>query len=308
MLTDPDNLEIVMLEKIIRDNSVSFGGIFAHTWCWVTSSSGDYIYRNPDFRESESDGGIDIYCVHGTADMPQSFSRLIERALVMGLPNTIRSITLVAFEGRFQGYGIEHFAEQLADKITGNKHRRVILMGHSRGGLVISYLDVFLASKYGIQVDFVFTVATPFNGSHLAIAPFTWVSESVYQMEVGSMFLKDLGKGIMNSPARYYFFEASCDYIVTTGQSYVGDYVAKYPSSLKTIITSHGHLSIMSSHKLVSEIVQVINDDYDNSKQITPNLSREDYLAMINLESMSLSGDDAEADENNESIPGIFDF
>lgn len=299
-----------MLEKIIRDNSVSFGGIFAHTWCWVTSNSGDYIYRNPDFRESESDEGIDIYCVHGTADRPQSFSRLTERALGMGLHDNIRSITLVAFDGRFQGHGIEYFAEQLAEKIAGNKHRRVILLGHSRGGLVISYLDVYLASKYGIQVDFVFNVATPFNGSYLAMAPLTWVSASVYQMEVGNMFLKDLAEGVMNSSARYYFFEASCDYIVTTGYSYVPDYVAKYPSSLKTINTPHGHLSIMSSHKLASEIVQVINDDCENSKQITANLSREDYLAKINLEDMLLSGDDfpLEEDKYNEKIPGIFDF
>lgn len=286
-----------MYQKIAT-NGASYGGILSHMSCWVTASSDDYMYPNPNFRQSETEEPIDIYCVHGTADRAQAFSRIAERLLEKKLGSNIRSLNLVAFNGRFQGYGIEYFAQQLAEKIIKNEHQRVILAGHSRGGLVISWFTEYLADESAIQVDLVFNFATPFNGSHLAMAPLKWFSTSVYQMEIGSEFLKKLGEQIMFSKARYYFFEASDDFIVSTGQAYVLAYVEKYPESLIKVDTPHGHLSIMSSHKLVNEMHRVIN-----AFEVNPNL-------VIIPEKIAVAESKTEAGKCNEQekMPSIFDF
>lgn len=286
-----------MFQKL-TPNGASYGGILSHMSCWVTASSDDYIYLNPNFRQSETEKPIDIYFVHGTADRAQAFSRIAERLLEKKLGSNIRSLNLLAFNGRFQGYGIEYFAQQLAEKIINCKHQRVILAGHSRGGLVISWFTEYLAGESAIEVDLVLNFATPFNGSHLAMAPLKWFSTSIYQMEIGSEFLKQLDERIMLSKARYYFFEASSDFIVSTGQAYVLAYVEKYPWSLIRVDTPHGHLSLMSSHKLVNEMHLIINALEVNSHPV------------IIPEKIAVAEKETEANKCNdqEKMPSIFDF
>lgn len=265
-------------------------GIFAHAYYWVTSASGDYIYNNPRFKASNSEEGLAIYCVHGTADRPRAFSRIAERLLMRLLPENISSINLIAFDGRYQGNSIEFFAEQLVKKMIANGHSRVVLKGHSRGGLVCAYAAEYLAAQNAIKVEAVITIGTPFKGSSLALPPLSWFSSSVKQMEVASEFLNQLKARVLDSAVRYFFTVADDDYIVDGGSSSIAEYVQKNPDSLIKLDTSHGHLSVMSSHQLVSKIhaiissyapAQVINSgqaQFITSGVITEDMIIEDYM------------------------------
>lgn len=287
-----------MFQKLVPP---AYGGIFAHVGYWVTSSTGDYVYDNPHFLQSDTEECIDIFCIHGTADRPQSFSRVAERLLEKKLHSNIRSITLVALDGRFGGNSIEYFAVQVIEKIKIRKSKRVILMGHSRGALVASYAD-FLANEQDITVDWVFSMAGPFKGSYLAKWG-SWVSTSVSEMEPGSDFLKYNAQWVMKSKARYVFFEASDDYIVTKGQAYVDAYVEQYPWFLIEIDTQHGHLSLMSSHKMVNKMHLIINTPVEEYEHLAERLS--DNNSDMSVELVIRESDD---NENEADLSNILDF
>jgi len=222
--------------------------MFTHVFSWIATTGGDYCYKNPNFSGDED---IAIYCIHGTADRSASFQRMAERLLEKDLPSNISSINLVSFESRYQGKGIAFFAKQLADKIKANGHKKVILMGHSRGGLVIAHFAQYLAKEYDIEVVLVLSICAPFGGSHLAMQPLSFFSTSIDQMQIESDYLKNLNTSIEESAVcPYVFVGAEKDAIVTSDYAFVPTYVDHNKGSL-LILDRHGHLSIMSSHRLV---------------------------------------------------------
>ncbi|CAM2940570.1 putative lipase [Legionella steigerwaltii] len=234
---------------------ISTTGMFAHAYNWLTSPSGDQVYYNP-FYDKEGNPELEtaIYFIHGTADQSSAFQNVAERLIQAGLPNEISSLNLLSFNNRYEGKSIEFFAEQLGDKIKANHHRRVILIAHSRGGLVASYFAEFLAKLAGIEVLLIIPIGAPFNGSYLAMKPLSWFSDSVKEMEIDSSFLKQLKEKIINSSTiPYHFFIAIEDAIVPGESGYIKEYVDKNPNSLSKL-DRHGHLSIMSSHRLVELI------------------------------------------------------
>ncbi|KTD14530.1 putative lipase [Legionella gratiana] len=236
-------------------------GMFAHTYYWLTSPSGDQTYPNPSYKDDQAQNlGTAIYFIHGTADQLSAFQLVAERSIQAGLPNEISTLNLLSFDQRYQGKSIELFAEQLKAKIKANQHKRVILIAHSRGGLVASYFAEFLAKTAGIEVELVITIGTPFNGSYLAVKPLSWFSDSVREMEIDSPFLAQLKKKIMENPlSNYHFFIATEDAIVPGESGYIKEYVEKHPNSL-TILDRHGHLSVMSSHRLVEHIGKLLRN------------------------------------------------
>lgn len=233
----------------------SYRGIVTHTLSWLTSRAGDYYYENPHYiAAADGTPGISIYCTHGTADRAASFLKVAKRLLKKKLPSSVCSMHLAAFEGRFRGQTIEEFAQQLVAKILQNGDRRVVLLGHSRGGLVNAYMTEYLAQASDIQVDMLFNVGTPFLGSKWAMAPMTLFSASVEQMQVGSEFLLNLTERINHSSARYFFIIAKEDGIVGAGLSHIQTYVEQHPDSLLELETEHGHLSMTTSRELVDLI------------------------------------------------------
>ncbi|CCD08418.1 TPA: alpha/beta hydrolase [Legionella pneumophila subsp. pneumophila] len=258
-----------MLKRVLNTakakQPISTTGIFAHTYYWLTSPAGDQSYQTPNYKnEEDNNAGTAIYFIHGTADQPAAFKRVAERLIDTGLPDEICSLNLLAFDQRYQGKSIKFFAEQLKNKIKANQHQRVILMAHSRGGLVASYFAEFLAKEASIEVPLVITVGTPFNGSYLAVKPLSWFSDSIREMEIDSEFLAQLKQEIVeHSVSAYHFFIAKEDAIVPGESGYIKDYVDQYPDSLH-ILDRHGHLSIMSSHRLVSHIAGLLHDYMDH--------------------------------------------
>ena len=149
------------IKEVIKENQpISYTGIPRHIALWMTSGFGDIVYENPNFNGNDANR-IDIYCVHGTADRSASFS-LVARRLIREVPDNVASIRLVSFEGRAQGNGIHYFASQLVAKIQANQHSNVMLMGHSRGGVVVALADI-LATEKGIKVHAVFPISAPFE-------------------------------------------------------------------------------------------------------------------------------------------------
>jgi hypothetical protein len=261
--------------EIVKENQpIAITGIFSHTYYWLTSPSGDQFYQNPSYKKEQNQAPeTAVYFIHGTADHSGAFTRVAERLIELGLlPDEIYSLNLLAFDQRYQGKSIKYFAEQLKDKIIANQHRRVILIAHSRGGLVASYFAEFLAELAEIEVLLIMPIGTPFNGSYLALKPLSWFSESVKEMEIDSEFLLLLKEKIIeNATGNYHFFIATEDGIVLGEAGFIKEYVDKYPKSL-TIFDRHGHLSVMSSHRLVIRISELIrnyfNPSQNNSEEV----------------------------------------
>ena len=241
----------------LRQSVVSVTGMFRHVGLWVTSSSGDLFYSNPDFipkaakEELSGEGqsaGVAVYCIHGTGDRVSAFTLIAERSKGK-MPPTISGFHLISFDNRGKGCSIEEFANQLAEKILANGDRDVILIGHSRGGLVAAFLTEYLAQKFDIRVRAVVAIAAPFGGSHLALPPLTWVSESVKEMQPNSEFLENLTEKIIISESDYFYFAAPNDAIVKENSTYVDG-----KGVLTVLDTGHGHLSMLSSHQLVEKL------------------------------------------------------
>lgn len=254
------------IETAKAKQPIATTGMFSHTYYWLISPSGNQTYQNPSYKSKNQDSGTAIYFIHGTADQPAAFQRVAERLIQAGLPDDICSLNLLAFDQRYQGNSIEDFSGQLMDKILTNKHQRVILFAHSRGGLVASYFAEFLAHLANIEVPLIITVGTPFNGSYLALKPLGWFSDSIKEMEINSEFLIRLKKKIIENPrSKYRFVIATEDSIVPGESGFIKEYVAKYPDSLSSY-DRHGHLSVMSSHRLVSDIASLLRVLFNTSQ------------------------------------------
>jgi pimeloyl-ACP methyl ester carboxylesterase len=140
-----------------------------HIGLWIAADFIQKNYVNPKFKapkeSKEADAaGIGVYCVHGTADREGAFAPIAQEICVK-LPESISSIHLVSFQKRFRGKGIDFFAGELLREIRKNRHKRVILCGHSRGGLIVSAFAENFSKLAGIEVLGVFNICAPFGGS-----------------------------------------------------------------------------------------------------------------------------------------------
>lgn len=265
-----------------KHQPISITGVFRHASLWVSCFMDDLVYINPKselIKKSKEKPDIAIYCIHGTADHVAAFS-LIANRLISDLPQQISTINLIAFNQRFQGKGIEDFAQQLRNKIIAQGHKKIILMGHSRGGLIASYYSENLAQLDNINVLSVITIGTPFSGSEYATAPLSWISSSIKQMQKNNIFLKELSQKIRVSKNKYYYFAAELDSLVSTNSA-----CASENSDDLITLKRHGHLSIMSSWKLVTHIRKHINEVVtrvsENTIATQSNLADEEIIAQL---------------------------
>lgn len=242
---------------------VKIVGTLRHMALWVRASSGDVIYRNPNYKESKDENNeIVIYCVHGTADRSSAFSLVAERLLKSNyFPERISAIHMLSFEKRGKGESIKEFSEQLKTKIQTNKHKNVILMGHSRGGLVVSYFSEYLAKSIDVNVHGIMTICSPFGGSSFAIKPVALFSTSVGEMAKGSPFLTGLAEQVRKSSIPYFYFAVSNDYLVPPDLAYVTGRNASL-----VVLDIHDHLSIMASGRLVELLLSCLDTAMCNLK------------------------------------------
>ncbi|MBA4696828.1 MAG: alpha/beta hydrolase [Legionella sp.] len=261
------------VKKIVQDKQpISTTGAIWYSCKWLTATEKGKVYLNPACKLSENhrrSDAIAIYCVHGTADHPAAFSKITKRLLAKGLPEAISSIHLVSFGKQIEAQqppktDIAYYAELLMEEIKLNGHKKVILLGHSRGGLINAYAAENCAARFEIEVLSVSSICSPFQGSALAKKCLGYFSATIPQMAIGSPFLKELNRKIADSTRKYYFFVANADVIVSPRATVSWEYAYKHPTSL-IILERHGHLSILSSHRLVDHLFEFIV----NAAQIT---------------------------------------
>lgn len=220
---------------------------------WLKSDKGDYTHHcaSNDAKQN-NDQDVAIYCVHGTADQSSAFSFITEN-IKADLTTGVTSIHQPSFGGRFKLNDISFFADQLKDKIIANQHKKVILIGHSRGAIVASYFTEYLAKHNGIQVEATINICGPFGGSNWAVFPLTY-SASIDQMRVESPFLNILTEKMKYSGNTYYYFSASKDILVSPNQAFIKEHAQNVIE-----LVDEDHLSIMSSSQLVNHLKNIIN-------------------------------------------------
>lgn len=255
---------------ISKYQPVSTTGALLHSIKWVFAG-GHAVYKNPNFvPKHPQDKGISVRIIHGTADRAGSAHTIATR-LATDLPQDISEIQLDEFEGRATGKSIEDYTDQFFKKIIASGNKNIILIGHSRGGLIAACLKEKYAKELkeaGINILQVFTICTPFQGSGWALQPLTSVSTSVNQMQIGAEFLNTLSQNIIKSGTQYICFAAENDWIVTPGAC-----IPRAGKHISIELDKHGHLSIMSSHRIVDiiqnyffHIVRSLNQSADEVK------------------------------------------
>jgi pimeloyl-ACP methyl ester carboxylesterase len=219
---------------------------------WLTSHKGDYIHHCAfsDVKQN-NDQDVAIYCVHGTADQSSAFSFITEN-IKSDLPNGVKSIHQLSFDGRFQLNDISFFANQLKDKILADGQKKIVLWGHSRGAIVASYFTEYLAKDNGIQVEATINICGPFYGSIWAVFPFTY-SASINQMRIESPFLDILRKKMRHSENTYYYFSGTRDILVPPSHAFIKEH------ENNLIELNEDHLSIMLSPQLVDHLKNILN-------------------------------------------------
>ena len=181
---------------------------------WVKSKSHTVVVKNPNCIPHEDN--IDILFIHGTADREACFKEMTKK-LKPKLPSNISSMHRLSFHHRFQGTSIEDFVNQVLDYAVANKLKHIVIVGHSRGGLVAHYAKI-LAKKRGldISVDASVAICAPFLGAKSASSPLQLFSTSVREMKENSSFLQKLNKELdaFDNEA-FYYIGARHDKLVT---------------------------------------------------------------------------------------------
>lgn len=257
-------------------NPIHLTGAIRHCYFWLTSRFQDAFIPNPNFNPNTA-SKTSIYCVHGTADRNASFS-LIASRLSESLPDNIDGFHLLAFDDRLKGTSIENFAIQLKDKIVTNHDKRVILMGHSRGGIIISWFKEYLAAANGVDVHKTVPIDAPFRGTQLALWPLTWLSTSVKEMATHSDLSKQLSDKIRGHEDDYLFVGAEKDQIVWY-DNWMPYHVNKTAKNCM-LLDRHGHLSSMSSRRLVDRLRAEIWDAEEQAQE-SASLHQDDNETVI---------------------------
>ena len=159
---------------------------------------------------------------------------------------------------------------------TMSKPRKLILLGHSLGGLVASYISQNKEMRNGLEIECglkckaVYSVSTPFLGSALltyvrknypklarANRLFSKVGD---QMEVGSVFLETLLKACArnSSGITYRYAAGECDYLVRPKSALPFKEVLK---ERQLFFCGEGHYTVAISDSVWKRMITWISED-----------------------------------------------
>jgi predicted alpha/beta hydrolase family esterase len=250
--------------KYVQENQpVAWTGAGLHAVRWLFSSRSDVVHENPNYNPSPDLPSIAIYCVHGTADRVSAFDLIAARAK-KNLPAGVSGIHQIAFHSRGRGNTIENYADQCAEKITANRHKNVIFLAHSRGVIVAAKFTEEKAKELGITVHAVIGIGGPYKGSWWAGAmPFSLLPGATQQLG-NTEYLAALCEKISKSNVPYFNFAAENDFIVAEESTYVH----KDGKGAGVTLSRHGHLSIMSSQRLVDHTQTYIQRIMPRSEEL----------------------------------------
>ena len=247
-------------------------------------------FNNHNFNVSNEP--VSIYIIHGTADNPTSCMPLKDDLFKTGLDANIATVRIPDLSLK-RNSGIQFYAEDLARIIKKNNDKKVIIIGHSRGGLIASYYTENYAKRDRVKVLLTVPVCSPFRGTVISsFASFFFSSDndtSLRQMRPNTSFLTNLSKSITdNGVVNYHFFTAENDWIVPYEDECIP--FGLNPDQIEQCVTkldkSHGHLSAMHSPEMLEKLQKRIskvfgkahehkNSDDQSSQSVNqvPNLS-----------------------------------
>ena len=128
---------------------------------------------------------------------------------------------------------------------------KIILIGHSRGGLVASFYAERLATPNTVVA--VINIATPFSGTQTAVLG---IINNVKELAPNAPFLTELKEKIQHSKISYYYICSKLDNLVIPWYS-------ACPWQLRTssntfILDDYGHLGLLLSSRVINQVVSWI--------------------------------------------------
>ena len=225
-------------------------GLASHVSSWVTTENTSILHVNPYFDPTQ-DRVLSI-SIHGTADFPGAFDYLFKN-LIDKLPAYIAALLSVAVTDalRFRANGIDEFANAVAEQIVAIGFEKVILTGHSRGGLIAAKLVKILQDR-GITVLAVIPISAPFEGSLMATL-FPLYSKSLKQMSRNSPYVQALKSEISQLSVPFFPICGGKDILVSEQSGSLGRENA-------VVLPEHDHISIMRTPAVVAHIQAAFTD------------------------------------------------
>lgn len=215
------------------------------------------------------------------------FSKLLKQSKIKNLPSNPKTPPILLIHGHFHnrndwlwfrrhlecidGMGpiftinltptntIRASAQEVEKKINKIKkatgENRIILIGHSRGALVASDYTEHLAAE---NVASVICLGAPFSGTNVAVFG---VTENVKEMAPNAPLVTQLKEDIQQSEVPYYFIASKVDNLIVPWHS-------ACPWQLRTprntlILDDLGHLGLLLSPRVVTQVVEWIFDDIE---------------------------------------------
>lgn len=149
------------------------------------------------------------------------------------------------------GRSIKTYAQYVQEKVkeiqkeTGR--RDIVLIGHSKGGLVSSYFRNYLADETETDVTDIITIGSPLAGTHIANFG---VGQDAGEMRADSKFHKELRERMDgNLSTRYFHVGSETDEVVPQSSALIGKDPARQLSLKDT-----GHLGLLFSSRVADQI------------------------------------------------------
>jgi triacylglycerol lipase len=194
---------------------------------------------------------VPILLIHGYMQAKSEwvwFKQKLERAPEIG------PVYALNLSSRFSS--IAQLSENLKLTIQTIKQEtqqdKIILIGHSMGGLICSYYGEYLAETG--EISKIITLGTPFRGTRMAALGF---GENVKEMSPNSFFLKQLTQRMQHSSISYHCVASMIDNLIVPWQAAFPAH-NNLPSANKLVLEDHGHLRLLISPQVVQQVIQWI--------------------------------------------------
>lgn len=217
-----------------------------------------------------------IVLIHGTADRSSGCAEMA-RHLQKQLPHFCHIVSL-DFDDCPHGSKVKDYAESASRKCAALGITDAVLIGHSRGGLVVAHMGTYPDTEHGITFHLTESVAAPFQGSAWAnataaaqnvasnlpiIGQYVASESHLGEMGVDSAYLQQLNKDLLaamsreETPLNAHFHGASADLIVKWEHTHPSGILAEgqpLPENFHRATKTHTHLSIMGDETVADGI------------------------------------------------------
>lgn len=155
---------------------------------------------------------------------------------------------------------IETYAKCIQTKIQSIQEethcQQVFLIGHSMGGLASSFYAEHLATPEDIAG--IITIGSPFAGTRVATLGY---GKNVHEMMPSSAFCLDLKTRVETSTLPYYSIASEIDNLVIPWNSAL----PKLPEERTKVLTDHGHLRLLVSPTVITQVITWLKEKTDES-------------------------------------------